>query len=324
MKHINFIILSIVVLFLVSCEKSSTEDVNFSVSTTDTTFRVSDSVRFVITGNPDVISFYSGEPGNNYDFKNRTSKEGGTLNFSFQTRVDNVDGFTALAAGALKVLVSTNFKGTYSTSSDPLVAGSADSAMTNSATWTDISSRFFIPATGATSTFYNSNEAEISDLVTSSSDPINIAFKYSAPTTGALGANGITIGSLSMYSTFPDGSTTNFNLVPAASGGISAIWKPVRAANVANSWTFSSTQLKYISSLTTAFSEDWAVSNSFFPKTAIPDKARTLKNIANNPLTNYAYKFSTPGRYKLVFVGSNNRVNEQKEVIKEITLTIKP
>jgi hypothetical protein len=324
MKHTNYIILFILIIFLVSCRKNNTEDVNFTVVTSDTTFRVSDSVRFAFTGNPDIISFYSGEPGSNYDFKNRVSKEGGTLNFSFQTRVDNVDGFTALAAGALKVLVSTNFKGTYSTSSDPLIAGSADSAMTNSATWTDITSRFFIPATGVTNTFYNSNEAEISDLVTSSSAPINIAFKYIAPTTPALGANGITIGSLLLYSTFPDGTTTNFNVVPAASGGVSAIWKPVRAANVANSWTFSSTQLKYISTLATAFSEDWAVSAPFFPKIAIPDKARTLKNISNNPLVNYAYKFSTPGRYKLVFVGSNNRVNEQKEVIKEITLTIKP
>lgn len=324
MKHTNYIILFILIIFLASCRKNNTEDVSFTVTTSDTTFRVSDSVRFVFTGNPDVISFYSGEPGSNYDFKDRVSKEGGTFNFSFQTRVDNVDGFAALASGALKVLVSSNFKGTYSTSIDPLLASSADSAMTNSATWTDVSSRFFIPTTGAINTFYNSNEANISDLVTSSSVPINVAFKYMAPTTPALGTNGITIGSLLLNSTFPDGTTTNFSVVPAAVGGVSSIWRPVRAANVSNSWTFSSTQLKYVSTLTTAFSEDWAVSTSFFPKTAIPDRARTLKNITNSPLINFAYKFNAPGRYKLVFVGSNNRVNEQKQAVQQITLTIKP
>ena len=324
MKHTNYIILFILIIFLVSCRKNNTEDVNFTVTTSDTTFRVSDSVRFAFTGNPDVISFYSGEPGSNYDFKNRVSKEGGTFNFSFQTRVENLDGFTALASGALKVLVSTNFKGNYSTSVDPLIASSADSAMTNSATWTDISSRFFIPSAGTINTFYNSNEADLSDLVTSSTAPVNIAFKYAAPTTASLGSNGITIGSMLLFSTFPDGTTTNFNVVPAASGGVSSIWRMVKAANVANTWAPSSTQLKYTSTLTTAFSEDWAVSNSFFPKNAIPDKARTLKNISNNPLVNFAFKFATPGRYKLVFVGSNNRVNEQKQAIQEITLTIKP
>ena len=324
MKHTNYIILFVLIIFLFSCRKNNTEEADFTVSTSDTTFRVSDSVRFVFTGNPDVISFYSGEPGSNYDFKNRTSKEGGTFNFSFQTRVENVDGFTALASGALKVLASTNFKGTYSTSVDPLIAASADSAMINSATWTDITSRFFLPSTGVINTFYNSNEADLSNLVTSSTDPLNIAFKYAAPVTPALGANGITIGSLLLYSSYPDGTTTNFNVVPAAVGGISPIWRIIKAANVANAWAPSSTQLKYTSTLTTAFSEDWAVSAPFFPKTAIPDKARTLKNISNNPLVNFAYKFSTPGRYKLVFVGSNNRVNEQKQAIKQIILTIKP
>lgn len=324
MKNTSYLILFAITIFLFSCRKDNVEDVVFTVSTSDTTFRVADSVRFMISGNPDVITYYSGEAGNNYDYRDRTSKEGGTLNFSFQTRVENVDGFTALASGALKVLVSTNFKGTYSTSTDPLVAASADSAMSNSAIWTDISSRFFIPTTGTINTFYSSNEVNISDLVTSSSAPLNIAFKYIAPTTPALGANGITIGSLLMYSSYPDGTITNFNLVPAASGNVSAIWKMVKAANTANTWTPSSTQLKYTSTLTTAFSEDWAISNAFYPKTAIPDKGKTLKNIANNPLTNFAYKFSAPGRYKLVFVASNNRANDQKKVLKEIILTITP
>ncbi len=322
MKNSIYLILFAIPVILFSCKKDGAADVVFNVTTIDTTFKVTDSVRFMISGNPDVITYYSGEAGNNYEYKDRTSKEGGTLNLSFQTRVENVDGFTALASGALKVLVSTNFKGTYSTSTDPLVAGSADSAMTNSATWTDITSRFFIPTTGVINTFYSSNEASLSDLVTSSSAPLNIAFKYMAPTTPALGANGITIGSMLMYSSYPDGTTTNFNLVPAASGNVSTIWKMVKAANAANTWTPSSTQLKYTSTLTTAFSEDWAVSNSFYPKTAIPDKGKTLKNIANNPVTNFAYKFAAPGKYKVVFLASNNRATGQKQVLKEINLTI--
>ncbi len=307
---------------LFSCKKEVLDSVVFDVTTDSLTYNLKDTVFFKFSGNPDNISLYSGESGNNFDYRNRITKEGGEINFSFQTRAQNADCFTLLGNGALHVLVSTNFPGTYSTSTNPLIAASADSALVNAATWTDITSRFNIPSTGVINTFYNSNAINIADLVQGSTVPLNIAFKYTSPTTPSLGANGITIGSLVLTSSFPDGSTANFNVVPG--GSVSSTWKIVRAANTANSWATSTTQLKFTSNPTTDYSEDWAISNAFYPRIAQPDKSIPIKNISNPQLIKYAYRFKKAGTYKVAFVASNNRVYGQNEIVKQITLTIKP
>jgi hypothetical protein len=38
----------------------------------------------------------------------------------------------------------------------------------------------------------------------------------------------------------------------------------------------------------------------------------------------YAYTYKTPGTYKAYFVGSNNTIDESKQVVKEIEITITP
>jgi hypothetical protein len=84
------------------------------------------------------------------------------------------------------------------------------------------------------------------------------------------------------------------------------------------------TQLKFTSSPTTDYSEDWAISNGFSPSLAIPDVAVPIKNITNKPINSYKYKFPKVGDYKVVFMASNNRPNSIKPKIKEIYITINP
>ncbi len=325
MKKYIILRISLLAIVFTSCTKEEVNDLAFDI-TTDLPaawiYTVKDSVKFNISGNPDVIYFYSGENGFNYDNRDRTSRSDGSLKLSFQIRVDNVDGFAALASGNFKVVASTNFTGVYSTSADLNVAASADSATLNAANWVDITNRFTIPTSGTPSLFYNSGEASINDLITNPNNPIYIAFLYKGNSTGALGANGITIGSLLFYNKYADGTQVNYNLVPG--GTVSTVWKVVKAANSLNSWATSSTQLKFTSALTTAYSEDWALSNAFFPNLAIPDKAVPIKNVTNSPISQFRYKFSKPGDYKVVFVGSNNGVSNQKVKIKTFVITVNP
>jgi hypothetical protein len=49
-----------------SCQKETLSEVSFDAIPSSTSFKVGDSVKFTLTGNPDVHSFYSGEEGNNY------------------------------------------------------------------------------------------------------------------------------------------------------------------------------------------------------------------------------------------------------------------
>lgn len=317
----SFLILaSISTMF--SCQKETFIDVTFDAIPSALTYKVSDSVKFSLTGNPDVISFYSGEVGNNYINKDRTSRTDGTLKLGFQIRVDNTAGFTELAANNLKVLVSTNFSSAYSVLPDATAAGSADSTMVNTATWKDVTNRFSIPTIGTIATFYNTAEAVLTDLVPNLDMPFYIAFKFNSQATGSLGTNGITINALNLYNSYPDGSLVNFNLAPGSI--VNAVWRIIKAANINNSWTTSTTQLKFISNATTTYSEDWAITSPLYPNLVLPDKAITIKNITNNPVTNFAYKFNKPGTYKMTFVASNNRVEGRKELVKEITITITP
>jgi Domain of unknown function (DUF5017) len=305
-----------------SCQKESLSEVSFDAIPTTTTFKVGDSVKFTLTGNPDIITFYSGEVGNNYINRDRTSRTDGTLKLGFQISADNAAGFTALAANNLKVLVSTNFSYAFSILTDATAVNSADSAMVNTATWKDVTSRFNIPTSGTNATFYNTAVATLTDLVPNPDMPFYLAFKFDAPSVGSLGTNGITINALNLYNSYPDGSIVNFTLAPGST--YNAVWRIIKAANVSNSWNTTSTQLKFTSPATTAYSEDWAITAPLYPNLVLPDKGVTIKNITNSPVYNFAYKFSKPGTYTVDFVASNNRVDGRKELVKEITLTITP
>jgi hypothetical protein len=321
-KIYSILIFSFVILFLNACKKEEVQDFAFNVSIDNRIHKLTDTVVFNIDGNPDVITVYTGDPGHNFDFRDRTSRNDGVLKFGFQIRCDSLSGFTAIANGNFKILVSNDYTASYSTSPDINLATTQDSTMVNKATWTDISSRFSLPSTGTISTFYT-KLVDVSDVIKNASNPIYFAFKCVGKPFGNLGANGITIGSLSLSSNYADGTISNYNVLPG--GTVSTTWKILKLANTLNSWATSSTQLKFTSSETTDYSEDWAITtNGFYPSLAIPDVAVPLKNISNKPISSYKYKFPKAGDYKVVFMASNNTTNSIKAKVKEIYVTINP
>src|SRR5690606_2891078 len=55
-----------------------------------------------------------------------------------------------------------------------------------------------------------------------------------------------------------------------------------------------------------------------------PDRSIPLKGISNSKLEEYKYTYSEPGTYQAHFVASNTNIDDSKEVVKVITLTITP
>lgn len=310
---------------LISCQKDKVDNVeNFNVYTAGsiTTFRVGATVNFVLTGNPDNISFYSGEKGHEYEFRNRISRNDGDLRFSFQTRAQNSACFAALAGGALKVYFSNNFPATFSTLTNAVLANSQDSALLNNSNyWTDITNRFTIPGSGTASVYYPSGDTSLNDLITNPDFPCTIAFKMITAAHGSLSTNGITLGYMNFYSKFPD-TTVKHNLEPGGSTG--KIWKTVNAANSLDSFYKTSTSLKYLGGTASTYSEDWAVSTSYNVTAYPSDIGVPIKNISNNPLTTFSHRFTQPGTHKVVFVASNNRVSGRTEIVKEMTINVLP
>ena len=126
MKTSKFLI-GMVMLFLMACVKEDVDRPTFDVPDKDVAVNVGDSLHFNFTGDANIITFYSGEPGSVYEYKDRTQKElEGTVELSFATRVMNSYDLPR----EVDVMVSTDFNGNY-TFDD-----------VSAANWTNISDRF--------------------------------------------------------------------------------------------------------------------------------------------------------------------------------------
>lgn len=73
-------------------------------------------------------------------------------------------------------------------------------------------------------------------------------------------------------------------------------------------------------------SEHWAISGAIYTNKVDlgPDRAIAVKGMTNGKLDEYRFIYTQPGNYKAVFDISNNTVDETKQIIKEVNLTITP
>ncbi len=293
MKNNKFLLGAIALTVLASCSKELTiEPLSFDVTTPSTTYSVGDTVKFKFSGNADFISFYSGEEGHNYEFRERTTIDG----------VPQLE-FTSYAqfgaqTNTLSLLVSNNFSGTRNT------------AQISAATWTDITSRATL-STGANNT--PSGVINLSDFL-AQKKPIYVAFKYTG-TTGSTQKTW-TINNLALNLIKPDNSS--LPITDLANAG----WGQVSFLNPAAVWTYNATQLRIAGGNATAVdNEDWVISKLLYLNSVAPDAAVAIKNITEK-VDSFDYVFTQPGTYKVVFLAVNATADNQESTTKEVTLTI--
>ena len=344
-----------------SCQKKlEVKDApDFEVSTEASTYKVGDEVKFKITGNADIISFYSGEELNDYAFKDGrvvdVKGKGYTVSFRSSLRPGD-PGPTQ--EDQLSVLYSTNFTGNY-----------ADLASVKSATWVDITDSFNF---GYTPTFELSTDADLSDVVVPGK-PIYFALKYVTrpqlengfaqqwriqdfwfKSKDSLKGNAIVIeDQLQMGFRIIDENPEN---APARSeitdtritlfgnkykdpndplydpenpiyDPKNPIYNPDSAAYVPGAKVPDFVPYDPDSPYNDPQSENWAVSGPVQVDQVDmgPDWAKSVRSsIYAARTTSYTYKYTQPGTYKAVFVVSNNSVDDTKQLVKEVTLTIVP
>ena len=307
----RFIALSLLVTVFInySCKKETPgyvdEGASFDAVLPVATVDSGDSVLFDLSGNPDVISFYSGEQGHNYDFRDRTQLSGGRLNVKFQLRVQNV------LPDSIDVMLSNDFTGIY------------DSANVANAHWKNMNSFFVFPdSNAALSTFYPSGPydsvfADITDSIIPAT-PCYFAFRYKN-----LDPSSIiwSVGKLGMYNIFTSGeaNATVIDSNQITSGSFAG----VALGDSVMRWSTSSTYLKmFNSSFAPLDGEQWYISRPLNPSAVTPDVPVAIKNITQNPLTSYRYAYSKPGTYKAVFVAKYVRLNYEKTIVKEFTVVV--
>lgn len=289
------VILSVV---LASCTKEmKLEELQFDVSPSNTNIATTESVKFNFTGNPDLITFYSGESGSVYEYRNRISDTSSNVKLRFSTAT------TTATNGALSLLVSTDLTGIIS------------AASISKATWTNITSRAIL-ATGTATVA--SGDVSLADFAVQRK-PVYIAFRYTAAPAAIQRKwtiTGLTLNHILPGKTYVIGDMTANTPSPG--------WVSADVKNTAVNWTAA----LVITGATTAASaqdtEDWMVMGPVDLSRVLPDAGVPIKNITEgmNKFP-YEYKYTAAGTYNAVFEATNVNRDAFSASVKKITMTVR-
>lgn len=292
----KILILIIIVIVIASCKKESIVDLDaFKVTMTKTPIRVGDTAFFSIQGNPDFITFYSGERGRNYDYRDRIVAENSIPQITFTTFGQ---GLSSQFPNSLAFMISTNYNGI-----------STDLKL---ASWTDITRRAIF-STGATGV--SSGTIDLSDF--RKFDSVYIGFKYSAGMSSTVSQPTWTIQSFNVNNvSLPDSTVYNTRTIGVLG------WQTIDLSNSANVWQVSSTQLRITGGAPSNMSnEDWVIAKVSL-KEVTPDFGLPAKNIAER-VNSYFYNFTKAGTYKVTFLASAKRSDLNESVTQQFDITIK-
>lgn len=289
----NILWLLVCLAFLPACKKDAV-DFDFNVTTAGSSFKAGQDIVFTFSGNPDNITFYSGEPGTNYANRDRTSIKG-TPKLDFTSLIKN-----GVQTNALALLVSTDFPGIY------------DSTHVVDAAWTDITDRATL-STGVDNT--PSGTIDLTDVVVEG-NPLYIAFKF----TGQAGSSqkSCVLRTFNVVNYSPDDP-------PAVLTDINnAGWLAVNLLGAVK-WSIAANIVRIdgATGATAPANLDYVITKALYPGKVQPDIGLALKNMSSL-LTSYTYHYDTPGTYKVAFVASNMRPHEGRTVVKEMTITVTP
>ena len=350
-------IVACIVAMTSACETSKISTPDFGVSIEKITYKVGDTVRFNFSGNPDVLTFYSGELGKNYDAKERFTAAG-INKLAFQSAMQQGAIPPAANDDKLSLLISTDLTGYEAESIDK-------------ATWTDISSRNTKWPTTLTTSYTSSDAIDISDFNTA--EKINIAFKYVGKPNPTFAQRKWLIQNLTLnntlldgtvtplFSTFlntgwvqaslkndlkkgspeiknPDGSITPaklgfFNAWNVGTWNVSAAINPI-VISVGGLKAVNTNFIEIRSAYPITFdpgtdvnndeNEDWLITSAIDLKKTKADVGTVIKSAINKTLKRYQYIYRKAGTYTVSFDAMNNDSDNSEHLVKKIEITILP
>ena len=319
MNKILLLLGSSIVMVLGACKKNtpgnSPSDYTFEVGISKDSINAGETANFIFLDNPDFISFYSGEKGHQYIYRDRTVLDGGgNLLFRFQTRV------RVQPADTLDVLISTDFSGQY------------DSLNVTNAHWKNMNGLFNIQnSSSALNTYYPSGPTF--DDYTNIGDSVipgktfYIAFRHKNESPTNIIWN---IKKIGLYNVFQSTDIPTITLID--SNKISSDFFAVKTNDVITRWdkvlggynppNYPSLKYNSDTSLVPAGAEHWYISKPMNPNAVLPDAPLVIKNISQNALENFKYKYASPGTYTATFVASYQRLGLEKTIVKEFTIIV--
>jgi hypothetical protein len=326
MKLKIFIFSTIILPFLTGCDDGLKEKVKFDVTVEsegssmikDTlVVKKSTPVQFNFYGNPNFITFYSGESGHIYQYRERTllSKDEITSELRFSSFAQY-----GTIPGTLKVYLSSTF-GEMSLDRDK----KADSTKIVTHNWIDISDQCNLPTTSSTT--LRDAAIPLDDYL---GQNLIIAFLYQ-PLNNTAAQPTWEIQSLRIVNTSKtDGSEstlaagsmglTPFDMYAAGtaayqSGTTSGIW------NLSNIAATPPRVRMQSSSIGADINKDWLITKPIVINACTPDMGVGIKTIINR-LDNYVYQYNKAGIYTVTMIGRNNNFESSSEIIREILIKV--
>jgi hypothetical protein len=299
MKFLNMLALC---FLLGACAKDPVvEDPNLTVSLPGGELAANVPVKFNVSSDASLLTFYSGEVGGDYEFKDGRVVPKGVVTLSFSNNVN-----FGTQANQFSVLASSNFNGNFTIEN------------VKAATWTNITNRFTL----ATNSTLLATSANLSDLVVDGK-PLYIAFRYiTEPQTANGTARTWTVRD------FVLNSNTSIGLVQLSSqanAGFQLVNEGTIIDPSRSSVTGTTITLRGNNVNTQIRTETWAISKPFDAGEADlgPDKGIPVKGYLEPSITEHVYTYSKPGTYKATFVAANSTVYGTKEVVKSIDVVVK-
>jgi len=307
MMKLKYLSVLLLLITVGACKKENSIDLSgFDVRTDALTFKAGEEVTFRLTGDPSQLSFYSGEVGNSYNFKDEARvDEVDQLIFSFETHN------TLTEVVNYQVMLSTDFNGIY------------DYENITAATWQNLSSRFNWAAPAVwPNGWEGSGGVNIVDVV-EPGKPFYIAYKYVVPAIpiGTVPGRGWRTRAHILDLTTKYGYTSRL----ANYAGMS--WKQVKKVEMTSSSVITSSIMLFGAPSTYREEyEEWGVSKAFSADEVNlgVDRSVPIKGYSDVPLNEYKHIYTESGNYRVTFVAANKTGYNDKEVVKHIDITIEP
>jgi len=313
----KYTIIVLCLLSMLSCQKElEVDDVIMNVSLNKDSIFLMDTTMFSFSGNPDMITFWSGEVGKRYEYRGRTEAEGTPI-MSFRTKKFHTQDNT------LNLLISTNFAGLTS-------VDSINKANISSATWRDISDKAILP-TGTNLTLTNSGNIDLSIYKDSL---IYFAFKYT-------GLKGVPfqrweIDSYTIKNNLADGTSytiANFNSYNSSftNYGVTTFCPGFTFMTPNNTPIWFNSTVNSVAGIVfktdnaglTTDCDAWAIIGPINLKKVTPDVGTVIKSISQiTKDLKFNYIYPSKGRFNATIVGGNTSINFQKLVNKKFIITV--
>ena len=294
MKNSIIITLLSIIVFIAGCvEDLSVESPDFQIAMDSAVVKAGEEVIFLIEGNPDFMTFYSGEDGHRYMHRSRTQAEG-TPALSFKNTLR-----WGAQQNTLQVMISTD------------LSGNADASSVGAATWTDITSSFILDTNAGSFDFVESGAG---DLLAYIDKPVYLAFRF----TGTAGTTQrtwrITDFSITLTTTYGEAINVADISIPGFVG--------VNVEGEGKVWTWKNTFWEMAGGNASAPSnEDWLVTGPLNLTAVFPDKGAS-QNSYTDKVSEIPHTYDQPGTYTATFVGINVTVDDTKELVRSISIQV--